>query len=102
MKVLFNPVPEQYKEQGEHFVCPTGNEFYYQLEVEFEEDGNGHFRIEDTCGRMLPFDFESLDDLILILQKLRATRVANTEYRERISEASEDLTCDIACIWGNK
>lgn len=40
--------------------------YYYQVSMEYVDT----VVIEDTCGRMVPFDFESIPALILALQTL--------------------------------
>ena len=75
MKIVFNPVPAEFTEMddSEHFTDPQGREYYYKLEVSDEGNGEGTFKIYDTCDRYLPFDFESLDDLVLVLTNLQKT-----------------------------
>ena len=71
MKLVFSPGPPEYAEESEAFKGLNGKYYYYQLEVNEEGDGCGTFIISDNCGRDMPFDFESLNDLVLILTKVQ-------------------------------
>ena len=73
MKVLFGEVPKEY-EDHEGFKDPAGNEYYYAMDIEEEHDGNGTFSITDNCGRFIPFDFTSIDELVEVLYTLKEYR----------------------------
>lgn len=76
MKLVFGPVPTEYVEHGDgnDFKGLNDKPYYYELSVSEEGKGEGTFCITDTCGRFLPFDFSNLDDLVLVLCKLKAYR----------------------------
>lgn len=75
MKIVFGQIPEEYLEHSEdHFIGHDGQPYYFQMEVEFEEDDRGTIRINDGCDRYMPIDFESLDSLVAALQTLQEYR----------------------------
>ena len=74
MKILFGQVPKEFEDEHDNFSTDDGKQFYYQLDVTEEANINGHFSIEDTCGRSLPFDFEQLDELVEVLSTLKDYR----------------------------
>lgn len=71
MRIAFGLVPDAYINDSEYFTGSNGKHYYFELEVDEEGDGNGSFRITDTCGRVMPMDFEQLDDTIKVLTTLQ-------------------------------
>lgn len=86
MKIVFGRVPEEFMEDGEHFQGVNNKgakaEFYFKLEMEEEGDGNGTIKIEDTCGRYMPIDFDQLDELVAILNDIQAYRHDRQEFTD--------------------
>lgn len=75
MKLVFSKANQNLIDEcGEEtfFTGQDGNKYNFQLEFEDEGDGNGHLRITDTIGRIMPFDFEDLGALINILTRVKA------------------------------
>ena len=60
MKFYVMPVPPEFQEQGDTFVSPQGVEFYYEVELNSDED---QITITDTCGRYMPMDIEGAKDV---------------------------------------
>lgn len=82
MKIVFNPVPTEFIQGDETFIGTNGRPYYYQLEVDSEGAGEGTFSIQDGCGRFMPFDFTSIDDLVVVLSTLRANIMAEKAHTE--------------------
>jgi len=84
MKIVFGQVPDEFVGLGEHFIGRNINgdqaEFFYKLEVEEETDGNGTITITDTSERIMPLDFDNLDELVAILQDIQEYRNDRAEF----------------------
>lgn len=75
----FSPTPEDQKDEN-----VFGPQYQFKLQVDDEGDGNGSFKVTDTIGRYLPFDFEHLTDLIdaLILVETAVTLAKEHDFTE--------------------
>lgn len=69
MKIVFNKVPVEFAGDSDHFEGQNGVQFYTELEMQEEQ-----FVLTDTCGRSLPFDYSQLDDLLLVLTRMKQHR----------------------------
>ena len=87
MNILFGQVPEEFLEYGEYFVDPKSKQsFYYNLEVEDEQNGEGMLTLTDTSGRYLPFDFTQLEELIDVLSSIQEYREEKSDFIQRWKE----------------
>lgn len=80
MQIVFNPIPKEFLDGGEKFFSKKGKAFYFMLDVHNEGNGEGTFELHDSCGRMIPFDFSSLDDLVDTLTTLQTQIHADAQY----------------------
>jgi hypothetical protein len=85
MKIAFGVVPVEYRgESGGDFIFKDkqGNlqEYYYLLNVDDEADGNGTFTIQDTAGRYLPMDFNTLDEFVRLITTLKEFKDDQAEF----------------------
>ena len=54
----FGRVPTEYLDLDEYFEDDKGNKYYYRMDVDEEA-----IYLEDTCGRMIPFDRDQVNSL---------------------------------------
>jgi hypothetical protein len=77
MKITFGRVhPDHEYSESFEGIDNKGNtgQFYYKLEINDEGNGFGTFTITDTCDRYMPFDFDQLDELSELINKLKTYR----------------------------
>ena len=76
MQFLINPVTtEQVGDCGTEGLFAGTDGYFYNYSIDFDEDT---VRIEDSIGRMVPFDVTELDTLIKILTRIN-TYAKNSE-----------------------
>lgn len=68
--------------QDNFFGGSDGNDYNFMLDVEFEGNGDGHLRITDSIGRMVPVDFNDLDSMIRVLQTVKGYRDAEQLFQK--------------------
>lgn len=66
-----------------------GNDYNFMLDIEFEGNGDGHMRITDGIGRMVPVDFADLDSMIRTLQIVKAYRDSEKYFQKYWNAAFE-------------
>lgn len=88
---LISPATDCQKEYGGTEGCFTGKDNeQYNYSISLDEDT---VRIEDNCGRMVPFDTSDLGALIVVLAKINRyvqtkTIIEKELYEEMVSGAS--------------
>lgn len=100
MKIAFSRVPKEYEDWDTYFVGVgqdgKDQNYYYMLEFDDEGDGNGTFKIVDGCDREMPFDYESLDELVEVLVTLKKYRDEKQQleryWQNRWGQRAQSLT----------
>lgn len=85
MQLLFGLVSKDHDDSDTFKgVLPDGTVrgHYYKIEVDNEQDGNGSLLITDTIGRIMPFDFEQLDELASLFTLLRDYRDSSKAFND--------------------
>lgn len=93
MKFLICPVPEQFLNFDSGYFCHpvTGDEFYY--EVEFNEDED--VIISDTMGRSIPIGLGELESLIDTLTRIKDFTEGKAEAQHRLTNSLNYITQDL-------
>lgn len=91
MKIFFSEVqPAQYPQidAKDLFRDPVTSNFYFYM---LETDNEGTVRLHDTCGRMVPFDIESLTSFSEAVYCLTEIENMKASVAEEIAEQMEQL-----------
>lgn len=86
-KVIYiGEVPEQYLEQfgdeGQYFEF-NDKKFYYALEFNFED---GCATLTDTCGRSMPMDYSSYEEIAFAMAELAALQNTYQDLQDEMAD----------------
>lgn len=87
MKILAGLASEEQIEMGGTeglFESPEGIFYNYQFEVVDEGNGNGYVRISDSVGRMVPMDFDEIEDLAEMFARITRFAVAKRHVEDNL------------------
>lgn len=88
---LISPITDCQKEYGGTegtFKGTDGNLYNYSIDLDVD-----NIRIEDNCGRMVPFDTTDLPALILVLAKINRYVQTKNLIEERLYDDMVSGTC---------
>lgn len=87
MKILAGLASEDQIEMGGTeglFESPEGMFYNYQFEVVDEGAGNGFIRISDSVGRMVPMDFDDIENLAEMMARIARFAVTKRHMEDNM------------------
>jgi hypothetical protein len=94
MKTFFGRVPTEFLDMsGDYFYASNGTAYYYKATLNLEEE---HVYLEDTCGRCVPMDLETIRDaamaLTMLSKRIKAQETAEKAYNEVINDYMNEIS----------